>query len=50
MSIKIAKIINDVVFNEGIQLICPNEHGNPFDPISWEAKLDQTQPKSIFNL
>jgi len=33
MPTKIAKIIKDVVFNEGIQLIHPNDHVNPFGPI-----------------
>jgi len=49
MPTKILKIVKDVVFNEGIQLISPNDHVNPFDPIFWEAKLDQTPPKLISN-
>jgi hypothetical protein len=48
MLIKILKIVKNV-FNEGIQLIHPNDHVNPFDPIFWEAKLNQTPPKSISN-
>jgi hypothetical protein len=39
MPTKILKIVKDDVFNEGIQLICPNDHVNPFDPIFWQAKL-----------
>jgi hypothetical protein len=46
MPTKILKIVKDVVFNEGIQLIRSNDHVNPFDPIFWEAKLDKTPPKS----
>jgi hypothetical protein len=51
MPTKILKIVKDVVCNEGIQLIRPNDHVNPFDPIFGEAKLDQTPPNQspIFN-
>jgi hypothetical protein len=33
MPTKILKIVKYVVFTEGIQLIHPNDHVNPFDTI-----------------